>query len=73
MPIVNECLEPGCSILCLGSFCLRHEPKQTVVYPRGRPWPPPEATVLTIYSSDRVENPRVQSSSVSPSIESRHW
>ena len=31
---------PGCDTLGLGRLCIKHEPKLTRVFVRGRPWPP---------------------------------
>ena len=39
--MLMRCAEPGCSTLGFGRMCIRHEPKLTRVFVRGRPWPPP--------------------------------
>ena len=44
--MVMRCAAPGCSTLGLGRLCIKHEPKLTRVFVRGRPWPPPETTGL---------------------------
>jgi len=40
MPVINTCIEPGCSTLCIGLFCVQHDAPTQVEFPRGRPWPP---------------------------------
>jgi len=40
MSMIGPCLEPGCSTLCMGLFCIAHEPRPELPFPRGRPWPP---------------------------------
>ena len=40
MPVINACIEPGCSTLCMGLFCIEHDAKPQTDFPRGRPWPP---------------------------------
>jgi hypothetical protein len=40
MSMISTCIEPGCSTLCIGLFCVAHDARPTVEYPRGRPWPP---------------------------------
>jgi len=37
--MISACIEPGCSTLCMGLFCIVHDPKPARVFPRGRPWP----------------------------------
>ncbi len=39
--MLMRCAEPGCTTLGLGRMCIKHEPKLTRVFVRGRPWPPP--------------------------------
>ena len=41
--MVMRCAAPGCTTLGLGRLCIKHEPKLTRVFVRGRPWPPPQA------------------------------
>ena len=49
MPIVSECIEPGCSLLCIDLFCISHEPRrEDVAFPRGRPWPPRDGIGLPV-------------------------
>ena len=38
--MLRRCAEPGCSTLGLGRMCIKHEPKLTRAFVRGRPWPP---------------------------------
>jgi hypothetical protein len=38
--MVMRCAVPGCDTLGLGRLCIKHEPKLTRVFVRGRPWPP---------------------------------
>jgi hypothetical protein len=40
MPMIGPCIEPGCSKLCMGLFCIEHDSRPSVDFPRGRPWPP---------------------------------
>jgi len=40
MSLVNPCIEPGCSTLCIGLFCVAHDAPPQQEFPRGRPWPP---------------------------------
>lgn len=40
MPLISPCLEQGCSKLCMGLFCIEHDPRPAVEFVRGRPWPP---------------------------------
>ena len=40
MPLISPCIEPGCSKLCMGLFCIDHDSHPSVEFPRGRPWPP---------------------------------
>lgn len=40
MPVISACIEPGCSTLCMGLFCIEHDAKPLIDFPRGRPWPP---------------------------------
>jgi hypothetical protein len=47
MPILRKCIEPGCSTLCIDFFCIKHESRPTITFPRGRPWPPP-VSVLSV-------------------------
>jgi hypothetical protein len=43
MSLINPCIEPGCSTLCIGLFCIRHDTQPQIEFARGRPWPPPQA------------------------------
>ena len=52
--MISACIEPGCSILCLGLFCINHAPKPDREFPRGRPWPP-----LAVLGETRALVPRV--------------
>jgi len=38
--MISTCIEPGCSTLCIGLFCIEHNARPQVEFPRGRPWPP---------------------------------
>ncbi len=38
--MISSCVEPGCSTLCIGLFCIEHDARPQVEFPRGRPWPP---------------------------------
>ncbi len=38
--MISPCIEPGCSKLCMGLFCIDHDSRPAVEHPRGRPWPP---------------------------------
>ncbi len=38
--MISTCVEPGCSTLCIGLFCIEHDARPQVEFPRGRPWPP---------------------------------
>jgi hypothetical protein len=40
MPVITTCIEPGCGTLCMGLFCIEHDARPQVDFPRGRPWPP---------------------------------
>jgi hypothetical protein len=40
MPLITQCIEPGCSKLCMGLFCIEHDLRPSVEFVRGRPWPP---------------------------------
>jgi hypothetical protein len=40
MPVIDTCIEPGCSTLCMGLFCIEHDARPEADFPRGRPWPP---------------------------------
>jgi len=40
MPMISRCMEPGCSTIAMGVFCIVHTPKTNRVFVRGRPWPP---------------------------------
>jgi hypothetical protein len=44
VPMISRCLEPGCSTIAMGPFCIAHTPKPDRIFVRGRPWPPPEQT-----------------------------
>ena len=44
MGMISRCIEPGCTTLCIGLFCVAHDAVPQVDFPRGRPWPP-SATV----------------------------
>jgi hypothetical protein len=53
MAVISTCIEPGCSTLCIGLFCVEHDARPQVEFPRGRPWPPlgvirPPAVVLPV-------------------------
>lgn len=52
--MVKRCAVPGCTTLGLGRLCIKHEPKLTRVFVRGRPWPPPEANELAPVTADPV-------------------
>ena len=38
--MISPCIEPGCSKLCMGLFCIDHDSGPRTDFPRGRPWPP---------------------------------
>ena len=38
--MISPCAEAGCSMLCIGLFCIAHAPRPDRDLPRGRPWPP---------------------------------
>jgi len=38
--MISPCIEPGCSKLCMGLFCIDHDSGPRADFPRGRPWPP---------------------------------
>ena len=38
--MISPCIEPGCSKLCMGLFCIDHDSGPRTDLPRGRPWPP---------------------------------
>ena len=40
MSLISQCIEPGCSKLCIGLFCIEHDACPTGEFVRGRPWPP---------------------------------
>ena len=40
MSMISPCIEPGCSKLCMGMFCIDHDSGPRADLPRGRPWPP---------------------------------
>ena len=40
--MISTCIEPGCPTLCIGLFCIEHDARPQVEFPRGRPWPPLE-------------------------------
>src|SRR5215831_18558946 len=40
MSVISTCIEPGCSTLCIGLFCIEHDARPQVDFPRGQPWPP---------------------------------
>lgn len=51
--MISPCIEPGCTTLCMGLFCIEHDAEPSIEFPRGRPWPParraaqPEAPLIT--------------------------
>jgi hypothetical protein len=48
MPMISPCIEPGCSKLCMGLFCIDHDSGPRADLPRGRPWPPARRGVQTV-------------------------
>jgi hypothetical protein len=44
MGMISRCIEPGCTTLCIGLFCVAHDAVPQVEFPRGRPWPPAGTT-----------------------------
>ena len=40
MAVISRCIEPGCTTLCIGLFCIAHDAPPQIEFPRGRPWPP---------------------------------
>jgi len=70
MPLISPCIEPGCSKLCMGFFCIDHDSGPRVDLPRGRPWPPARRdvarTVGATAPSRRVARPEVVSTPVWP-------
>jgi len=55
MPMISPCIEPGCSKLCMGLFCIDHDSGPRADLPRGRPWPPARRGVQTIAAVPRPE------------------
>ena len=51
MPMISPCIEPGCTKLCMGLFCIEHDAQPAVEFPRGRPWPPAQRLAQTIAPS----------------------
>jgi hypothetical protein len=47
MGMISRCIEPGCTTLCIGLFCVEHDAVPQVEFPRGRPWPPDGKAQLT--------------------------
>ncbi len=39
--MISPCIEPGCSKLCMGLFCIDHDSRPSLEFVHGRPWPPP--------------------------------
>jgi len=52
MSVIGTCIEPGCTTLCMGLFCIEHDARPQADFPRGRPWPPAQryagATVVPV-------------------------
>jgi hypothetical protein len=65
MPMINPCIEPGCSTLCMGLFCIEHDARPQADFPRGRPWPPvaraPQATVVSVPAFEDAPAPALVS------------
>ena len=38
MPLVAECVYPGCTTISLGGLCPEHSVPPAVEFPRGRPY-----------------------------------
>jgi hypothetical protein len=51
MPLISPCIEPGCSKLCIGLFCIDHDSGPRADLPRGRPWPPARRAVVATTAS----------------------
>jgi hypothetical protein len=43
MGMISRCIEPGCTTLCIGLFCVAHDAVPDREFPRGRPWPSSDA------------------------------
>jgi hypothetical protein len=64
MPVINQCIEPGCSTLCIGLFCVQHDVRPVVEFQRGRPWPPqpkPRTKVATVAAAAGPPEPALTS------------
>jgi hypothetical protein len=70
MPLISPCIEPGCSKLCMGLFCIDHDSGPRTDLPRGRPWPPARRGVaLTVAATAPrlgVAPPEIVRTPVSP-------
>ena len=47
MSMISPCIEPGCSKLCMGLFCIDHDSGPRADLPRGRPWPPAKSRTFS--------------------------
>jgi len=65
MSLINPCIEPGCSTLCIGLFCVKHDAAPDVEFPRGRPWPPAAARSAEISTALAV-SPKTVLAAVRP-------
>jgi hypothetical protein len=54
MPLISACIEPGCSKLCMGLFCIDHDSGPCADLPRGRPWPPARRGVAQTVAPEPV-------------------
>jgi hypothetical protein len=48
MPLISACIEPGCTKLCMGLFCIDHDARPATQFVRGRPWPPMRRAAETV-------------------------
>ena len=54
--MISTCVEPGCSTLCIGLFCIEHDARPQVEFPRGRPWPPLGVLQVPAVTSSALRN-----------------
>ena len=41
-PMLSVCPVPGCSTMTMGGTCVQHDLPVTTIFPRGRPYTPPQ-------------------------------
>jgi hypothetical protein len=66
MSLINPCIEPGCSTLCMGLFCVKHDAAPEREFPRGRPWPPLRAAQAVEVSAALAVAPKTVLTAVRP-------